>query len=181
MHLKWCTHCHCTIIWNVFEKCISKGRVILTHLRLLKPQVKRQVKNSRLLIIGMIEDMRSKIASTNHNLHEIYIYISFHYKEGCQKSINISNWRVMDMTIRNECVWGVNSLWPSDAIRRHRIWSALVQVMACCLTAPSHYLKQYWVVISEVLLLSRDGNFTGSPQDSSLWFFDMSLEITDLR
>ena len=30
--------------------------------------------------------------------------------------------------------------------------------MACCLTAPSHYLDQYWLIISEV-------NFTGNAQD----------------
>ena len=36
---------------------------------------------------------------------------------------------------------GVN-LWPSEAIWRHRSGLTLAQVMACCLTAPSHYLKQ---------------------------------------
>ena len=34
-----------------------------------------------------------------------------------------------------------NSLRPSDAIWRHRFGSTLAQVMACCLTAPSHYLN----------------------------------------
>ena len=37
-----------------------------------------------------------------------------------------------------------NSLRPSDAIWRHRSGSTLAQVMACCLTAPSHYLNQCW-------------------------------------
>ena len=36
--------------------------------------------------------------------------------------------------------------WPCDAIHCHGFWSSLVQVMACCLTAPSHYLSQYWHV-----------------------------------
>ena len=36
----------------------------------------------------------------------------------------------------------INSLWPSVAIWRHRSWSTLAQVMARCLTAPSHYLNQ---------------------------------------
>ena len=36
----------------------------------------------------------------------------------------------------------VNSLWPSDAVWRQGSTSTLVQVMACCLTAPSHYLNQ---------------------------------------
>ena len=45
----------------------------------------------------------------------------------------------------------VNSLWPSDVIWWHRSVSTLAQVMACCLTAPSHYLNQCWLIISEVL------------------------------
>ena len=35
----------------------------------------------------------------------------------------------------------VNSLWPSDTIWWHRSGSTLAQVMAGCLTAPSHYLN----------------------------------------
>ena len=35
----------------------------------------------------------------------------------------------------------INSLWPSDAVWRQRSGSTLAQVMACCLTAPSHYLN----------------------------------------
>ena len=52
--------------------------------------------------------------------------------------------------------WWVNSLWPSDTIWWHRSWSTLVQVMACCLTAPSHYLNQYWLIISKVLWHSSE-------------------------
>ena len=44
----------------------------------------------------------------------------------------------------------INSLGPSDAIWRHRSGSTLAQVMACCLTAPSHYLNQCWLIISKV-------------------------------
>ena len=35
-----------------------------------------------------------------------------------------------------------DSLWPSDCILQHKTGSTLVQVMACCLMAPSHYLNQ---------------------------------------
>ena len=48
----------------------------------------------------------------------------------------------------NRLHW-VNSLRPSDAIWRHRSGSTLVQVMACCLTALSHYLNQCWLIISK--------------------------------
>ena len=54
------------------------------------------------------------------------------------------------------CVWSVlplailqyhiNSLGPSDAIWPWRSWSTL----ACCLTAPSHYLNQCWLIMSKV-------------------------------
>ena len=43
-----------------------------------------------------------------------------------------------------------NSLRPSDVIWQHRSGSTLAQVMACCLTAPSHYLNQCWLIISKV-------------------------------
>ena len=36
----------------------------------------------------------------------------------------------------------VNSLGPNDAIWRQESGSTLAQVMACCLTAPSHYLNK---------------------------------------
>ena len=44
----------------------------------------------------------------------------------------------------------INSLRPSDAIWRQRTGSTLAQVMPCYLTAPSHYLNQCWLIISEV-------------------------------
>ena len=55
----------------------------------------------------------------------------------------------------------ISSLWPSDAIWRQRTWSTLVQVMACCLMAPSHYLNQCWLIISEVPWHIPEGNFRG--------------------
>ena len=59
----------------------------------------------------------------------------------------------------------VNSLWPTDAIRRQRSRSRLVQVVACCLTAPSHYLNQCWLIISGFLWHSPTAYFTQSAQD----------------
>ena len=35
----------------------------------------------------------------------------------------------------------------------------LVQVMACCLKAPSHYLNQCWLIITKVQWCSSEGNF----------------------
>ena len=52
----------------------------------------------------------------------------------------------------NELQWLdlLTHLLPSDAILWHRSESTLVQVRACCLTAPSHYLNQRWLIISKV-------------------------------
>ena len=41
----------------------------------------------------------------------------------------------------------------------YRSGSSLIQVMACRLTAPSHYLKQCWHIISRVLWHAPEGNF----------------------
>ena len=52
-----------------------------------------------------------------------------------------------------------NSLGPSDTIWRHRSEWTLAQVMTC-LTAPSHYLTQCWLITSEALWLPSQSNFT---------------------
>ena len=61
---------------------------------------------------------------------------------------------------------GFNSLWPSDAIWRQRSGSTLAQVMACCLTAPSHYLNQCWLIISKVLWHSSEDIITRRFEDT---------------
>ena len=60
----------------------------------------------------------------------------------------------------------VNSLGPSDAIWRQRSGSTLAQVMACCLTAPSHYLNQCWLIISKVSDIHLRASSQEIPQPS---------------
>ena len=57
-----------------------------------------------------------------------------------------------------DCI--LNSLWPSGTVWWHRSGSTLAQVMACCLTAPSHYQNQCWLIISKVQWHSSEGNST---------------------
>ena len=71
-----------------------------------------------------------------------------------------------------------NSLWPSDTVCQHRTWSSLVQVMACSQTAPSHYLNQCWLIISEVLWHSTQAQRTISWEMLKLSILDMSLKMT---
>ena len=56
----------------------------------------------------------------------------------------------------------VYSILPSDTIRQHRSGWTLVQVMARCLTAPSHYLNQCWILMSAVLLHLQESYFAVS-------------------
>ena len=55
-----------------------------------------------------------------------------------------------------------NSLWPSDTMWWHRSGSTLVQVMACYLTAPSHYLNQCWLIIKGLWHLFEGITIRGS-------------------
>ena len=66
----------------------------------------------------------------------------------------------------------INSLWTSAAIWRHSCRSTLVQLMAWCLAAPSHYLNQCWLIINKVQWYSADGNFTrdNSAINHRFWF-----------
>ena len=46
-------------------------------------------------------------------------------------------------------LWLFYSLWSGGAIWWIRTGSTLTQIMVCCLMAPSHYLNQCWLIISE--------------------------------
>ena len=74
------------------------------------------------------------------------------------------SWKVCCCKPQSTCE-NLNSLTPSDTKGWNRTWSTLVEVMACCLTAPSHYLNQCWLIISEVLLHSQESNFPGNTHD----------------
>ena len=77
----------------------------------------------------------------------------------------------------------VNSLGPSDAIWHWRSWSTLVQVMACCLMAPSHYLNQCWLIISQVLWHSSEDIIIRRFEDTNQcdWYGKARLKITFLK
>ena len=44
----------------------------------------------------------------------------------------------------------INPFWRSDAIWRLKRGSTFAKVMACCLTAPSHYRNLCWLIISNI-------------------------------
>ena len=65
--------------------------------------------------------------------------------------------------------------WPRNTMWQHRSGATLAQVMACCLTAPSHYLTQCWLIISKVQWHSSESNFKEIHQLSTT---KINLKIT---
>ena len=64
-----------------------------------------------------------------------------------------------------EPIWPfMDSLWPGDAMWWHGSESALDKVMVCCLTAPSHYLNQCWLIVKGILWHSNN-NLTRSAHE----------------
>ena len=57
----------------------------------------------------------------------------------------------------------MNPIW------RQRSGSTLAQVMACCLTAPSHYLNQCWLIIRKVQWYSSEDNLTSHISAINHW------------
>ena len=74
----------------------------------------------------------------------------------------------------------VNSSWPSDAKWQHRSGSTLAQVKAHFLMAPSHFLSQCSLIISEVLWPSTEGDRV-SQEILKISILDMNLKISNLR
>ena len=74
-------------------------------------------------------------------------------------SFGVTLWEALSYGAKPYKVPVINSLRPGDTIW-HRTRSTLAQVMACCLTAPSHYLNQCWLIISKVHWHSYEGNLT---------------------
>ena len=67
------------------------------------------------------------------------------------------------------------TVWPSDAIWRHRSAQTLAQVIGCCLTAPSDYLNLCLLIINEILWHSPNGNGKCSTYVSLITRFRKSL------
>ena len=76
----------------------------------------------------------------------------------------ISRWFPCVVDKKDHHISYFNSLRPSDAIWRQWFWTTLAQVMACCLTAPSHYLNQCWLIIRGVLWHTSESSFAGIAQ-----------------
>ena len=70
--------------------------------------------------------------------------------------------------VPNDAIWQYRTWWRikmDDKKKIYRTWSTMVQVMAWCLTAPSHHLNQWWLIISQVLWYITECSLTGNAQD----------------
>ena len=86
----------------------------------------------------------------------------------------LSYWKTgLHNRTENYCIYYdmcVYSLWPSDTLWQHRSHGlSLAQVLACCLTAPGHYLNQCWLIISKVQWHSSKCNFTRDTSAMGHW------------
>ena len=102
------------------------------------------------------------LSAINHrSLPSMRKDFNYHSYFSMEELCKIQTHPCIHLSWKNVSKQKINSLRPShsDAILRHRSGSTLAQVMACCLTAPSHYLNQCWL-ISTIQLHSPDGNFT---------------------
>ena len=73
--------------------------------------------------------------------------------------------------------WGFHMLTHCGLVIPYRSWSTLAQVTLCCLTAPSHYLNQSWLLIRKVLWHSSESNFTASAQ-AMHWVWKLYFKLT---
>ena len=67
-----------------------------------------------------------------------------------QDLLNVELYSINQLANFLSCSMYQNSSLPGYAIRRHRSGPTLAQVMACCLTGPSHYLNRCWLPINNI-------------------------------
>ena len=77
-----------------------------------------------------------------HIVYGVFIHIVLKFICSPCSSHYLSFLKHICVTRQGESNRGTHATW------RHRSGSTLAQVMACCLTAPSQYLNQCWLIIS---------------------------------
>ena len=132
--------CRCIWIWSPIIRGTSIIRRILTSGFYLNVREWMFITCIIITQTHALQNMRIEISFFKSWI----ILEKFHYFARNQHDITIVC-RVYSIA----CIWRLNSLWPSNAIWQHRSRSTLTQVMACCLTAPSHYLNQCWLNYQE--------------------------------
>ena len=73
------------------------------------------------------------------------------YDDSVQRHRRDTNTSSARIELKNVAKATHKQMRPSDVIWHHRSGLTLAQVMACCLTTPSHYQNRGWILIDEVL------------------------------
>ena len=141
------------VSWKCLFKCcllVLVAIFLLTHCGPVTPY-----SNIEIWLI-LVQVMPYCLTAPGHYLNQCWLIITeefWYLPEGnFTGNAQVRSFKINDLTLQPDPKgqW-VHSLWPSDARCRQRSGSTLAQVMACCLTAPSHYLNQHWQIIREVL------------------------------
>ena len=70
------------------------------------------------------------------------------------------------------CTWFLGStLTRGGPVTSYGSWLTSSHIMACCLTVPSHYLNECWILIREARWHSSESNSTLSNQGTILYEF----------
>ena len=144
-------------------------------------QLHKEVSNIGFITVHGLNEGHMNLSNYTRSAHELNLQHTF--EDNIFKTITTSHKESMNPKVgkpssslslegslyQKQNSVSLNSLWPSDVIWRQESRSTLAQVMACCLTAPSHYLNRCWLMISEVLWHSPNSNFTENTQDIYRW------------
>ena len=119
--------------------------------------------------IGLSSVQQSVTILTNADLLSIFLYPQDQTLEKFQSKYFFQNvlqkfvCKMSGPPFRPKCVVALSF---GDITWCPWSWSLLIQVMAWCLTAPSHYLNQLWLIINGVLWYWQAvGNFTENALD----------------
>ena len=152
------------------SSCLPSGRISNTYYVLVLKMVKKceytfAISKINSAWVGLKLDVPDKDLFDMHHGYNCLVFIHICHRDPCPDNIMTSpyHWKThyrqepCNELGKLELVWclpgttcgfNFNSLWSSDEIWSHRTWSTLVQVMACCLMASSHYLNQCWHICS---------------------------------
>ena len=88
--------------------------------------------------------------------------------------------KITDYQKQYQSSGGISPLTHCGSLWQHRSGSTLPQVIVCCLLAPSHYLNQCWLVISEIKWQSPEDDYTKDSSDINCWNKHNKANLRDL-
>ena len=122
-----------------------------------------------MMIGNTVPDDMVNIFQYVHNRHQFLAFNSLWLSDTRARFLSLA-WSELRLCSANHRPGYWSNLpcdWPSTAWAYSeqgiengpRSWSTLAQVMACCLTAPSHHLNKFWFIIKCALWHSPESNF----------------------